>query len=55
MQTGNILTNLAILFLAAALWDDLRRGARLTTARKTWLLVACIFAAVSLALQIFPH
>jgi hypothetical protein len=35
------------------MWDDMRRGGRLTPARKTWLLVAAIFAIVSLVHQFF--
>ena len=53
METATILTNVAILFVAAALWDDMRRGGRVTAAGKTWLLVACIFAAVSILLKLF--
>lgn len=53
MQVPSILTNVAVLLLVAAFWDDLRRGRRLTPARKTWLTVAAIFAVVSLALQLF--
>ena len=48
-----ILTNLAILLLVAAVWDDMRKEDRLTPARKTWLLVAAIFTAVSLVHQFF--
>ena len=48
-----ILTNLAILLLVVTLWDDMRKSNRLTHARKTWLLVAAIFAAVSLVHEFF--
>lgn len=51
MQAGNILTNIAIFMLAATLWDDLRQGGRITSARKTWLMIACIFAGMSGLLQ----
>ena len=51
MQASGILISIAILLLAAAMWDDLRRGNRVTPARKTYLMVACIFALVSAVLQ----
>ena len=54
MQAGNILTNIAIILVAAALWDDLRRGGRIAPAPRTYLLVACIFALISAILQVFP-
>ncbi len=53
MQTGSILTSVAIILLAATVWDDLRRGDRVTNAQKTYLLVAVLFAAISGLLQIF--
>lgn len=52
MRASGILICVAILLLAAAHWDDLRRGGRATPARKTYLMVACIFALVSAALQL---
>ena len=52
MQASGILICVAILMLAAAIWDDLRHGGRVTPARKTYLLVACIFAVISAALQL---
>ena len=51
MPASEILICIAILFLAATIWDDLRRGDRVTPARKTYLMVACIFALVSAVLQ----
>ncbi|MHC4399965.1 MAG: hypothetical protein ACYTG0_09820 [Planctomycetota bacterium] len=53
MDTSSILTNVAVFFLAATLWDDMRRGGRATIAGKTWLLVGCLFAAVSVVLEVF--
>ena len=53
MPAGNILTNVAVLLLAAAVFDDMRRGDRLTPARKTWLLIAALFAAVGIAVELF--
>ena len=51
MPVSGILISIAVLFLAAVIWDDLRQNDRLTPARKTWLLVACLFAVVSVVLQ----
>ena len=53
MTVPLILTNIAILLVLLAMWDDMRRGNRLTPARKTWLLVAAIFTVVSLVHQFF--
>lgn len=53
MTIPAILTNIAILLVLVTMWDDMRRGNRLTTARKTWLLVAAIFTIVSLVHQFF--
>jgi len=53
MGAETILTNVAILFLAATIWSYLRQEERLTPARKTWLLVAGIFALISLLLRLF--
>ena len=53
MHAGTILTNVAIILVAAAVWDDLKRGGRGTPARRTWLLVACLFALVSAVIHLF--
>lgn len=55
MQASNILTNVAVLFLAVTVWDDMRKGGRVTAPRKTWLLVAALFAAISAVLEGFAH
>ena len=52
MQASGILTCVAVLLLAATIWDDMRRGDRVTPARKTYLMVACIFALVSAVLHL---
>ena len=52
MQASGILTSVAVLFLAATIWDDLREHDRVTPARKTYLLVACIFAVVGAVLHV---
>ncbi len=39
-----ILTDVALLLLVLALWDDMRAGGRLEPRRRTWLLTAGIFA-----------
>lgn len=52
MAVNGILTSIAILFIAAVIWDDLRKNDRVTNTRKTWLLVACIFAIVSVIVQL---
>jgi hypothetical protein len=53
MRAETILTNVAILFLVATVWNYLQQESRLTAARKTWLMVAGIFALISLILQLF--
>jgi hypothetical protein len=53
MGAETILTNVAILFLAATFWNYLREEGSLSPARKTWLLVAGIFALISVLLQLF--
>jgi uncharacterized membrane protein len=52
MQASQILISFAIFFLAAAHWDDMRRNDRVTSARKTFLIMACIFGLVSAVLQL---
>jgi uncharacterized membrane protein len=47
MHASGILICVAVLMLAAAIWDDLKCSRRVTPARKTYLLVACIFAVIS--------
>ena len=51
VQANEILISVAILFLAAAHWDDLRQNDRVTPARKTFLIVACIFALTSVIMR----
>ncbi len=41
---------LAVVFVAAALRDFLKDQGQLTPARKTWLLIAFIFCAVTIGL-----
>jgi hypothetical protein len=53
MAAETILTDVSILFLVSTIWDYLRQEDRLTPARRTWLLVAGIFALVSALLQLF--
>jgi hypothetical protein len=54
MQAAAILTNVAIILVAAAVWDDLRRGGRANPGRMTWLGVACLFALISAVLHLLP-
>ena len=53
MGAETILTDIAILFLAATFWNYLQLENRLTPARKTWLSIVAIFAMVSILLQLF--
>lgn len=46
MKASEILITIAILCLAASVWDDQKSGGRLTPQRKTYLLVACMFAVI---------
>jgi hypothetical protein len=52
MQASAILMSVAILLLAATIWDDLRSNGRVTPLRKTYLLVASIFAFVCAVVQV---
>lgn len=52
MSAALILTNVAILLLAASHWDTLKAAGGVTPARRTYLTVASIFALVSAVLQI---
>jgi hypothetical protein len=49
-----ILAILALLFLLAALWRLVRNGGKLQPQSRTWLIVAAVFAAVSVWLW-FGH
>jgi hypothetical protein len=51
--TETILTNVSILFVVATLWNYLQQEGRLTPARRTWLLVAGIFAMISPLVRLF--
>ncbi len=53
MEAGDILTGAAILLVAGTVWNDLRRSDRLTAAQKTYLTVACIFAAMGIVVKVF--
>lgn len=47
MAAISILTNVAIVLVVATLWIDMREGGRITSAKRTWLLIACIFSLLS--------
>ena len=51
MQAADILLSVAIVLLAVTIRDDLKARDQITPARKTWLLVAVIFAVVSAVLR----
>ena len=53
-RIGILFLALAVVFLAAAFRDYLRTGATPSSARRTWLRVAIIFAMVGMGLQ-FVH
>jgi hypothetical protein len=53
MGAETILSDMAILFLVATVWNYLQQEGRLTAARRTWLTVAGIFAMVSVLLRLF--
>jgi len=44
MNASVVLTNVALLFVVATFWDDMKHGGRLQSKRRTWLLMAGIFA-----------
>lgn len=48
MEASAMLTNAAIGFVALTVWSDLKANGRLTTRPRTWLLVAVVFAGVSI-------
>ncbi len=52
MNVETILTNIAIIFLTVTVWNYLQQAGQLTPARRTWLTIAGIFAAVSLFLRV---
>jgi hypothetical protein len=47
---GVVLVALSVIFLAAAFYNYLKTEGKLTPARKTWLRIAFIFAAIAIAL-----
>ncbi len=47
---GTVLVGLAVIFLAIAFRNFLKAEGKLTPARKTWLRIAIIFAAVAIVL-----
>jgi hypothetical protein len=53
MGAETILSDIAILFLVATVWNYLQQEGHLTAARRTWLTVAGIFALVSVLVQLF--
>lgn len=55
MQTGNLLSNMSVILVAAAVWDDLRQRGAAGPRPKTYLLVACLFAVISAVLEIWPR
>jgi hypothetical protein len=53
MGAETILSDIAVLFLVATVWNYLQQEGRLTSARRTWLSVAGIFALISVLLRLF--
>ena len=51
MIAKQLLLSIAVILVIVAVADDLRRRDQLTAARKTYLLVAAIFAIMSAVLQ----
>jgi hypothetical protein len=43
---------LGVIFLGLVLWDVLKEEGKLTPARKTWLCIAFLFAAVAIGLYL---
>ena len=52
MNTAAIFTNLAVIFVALTLYDDLKRNDRLRPSHRTWLMLAGIFAIVGAVLKV---
>jgi len=52
VPAATILLTIAVIVVAVAVWDYARHGGGMTPARRTWLLVAAIFAGVSVLLQL---
>jgi hypothetical protein len=49
-----VFLGIAIIFVGAALRDALAAESKLTPARRTWIRIAMIFAAVAIGLVIIP-
>jgi hypothetical protein len=47
-----VFVGLGVVFLALVLWDWLKEEGKLTPARKTWLCIAWLFAAVAIGLYL---
>jgi hypothetical protein len=52
MHADQLMGNIAIFFIAAVLWDDMRQGNRLTPKRRIWLIMAAAFALISSVLHV---
>jgi len=46
MNTGILFLAFAVVFAALSLYDFLKKGAKMTPSRKTWILIAVIFTLV---------
>ena len=53
LSVSLIFVALGVVFVAAAVRDDLSQAERLSPARRTWLRMATIFAAIAMALVAF--